>query len=137
MKVKIIEEAKYQVVAVQDGVSYPGLAFLTDGDPSTEAMRAGLAQMLLTVAERGLDDLPHGWVHEADKPLKVYEFIKGSLRLFFFKGQGRQIAVCVCGGLKKSKKVDPKPVKKAGAMRQKYLEAVKTGTLEIDDEEDE
>jgi hypothetical protein len=130
MRVKPLLEDQYQIVAVLNGDECPAEEFLNSGDQSTKAMREGLAEMLATVAERGFDDLPPGWVHEADKPLKVYEFIKGSLRLFFFKGVGRQIAVCVCGGIKKRKKADPKPVKKAGRWRKEYFEAAKSGALE-------
>src|SRR5262245_47571874 len=135
MHVKVLAEDKFQIVAIVDGEECPAEQFIQGGDPSTKSMRVGLVQMLTHVATRGLDDLPAGWVHEADKSRKVYEFIKGSLRLFFFKGNGNQIAVCACGGLKQGKKADHKAVDRAAKWRKQYFELIENGTLETVNED--
>jgi hypothetical protein len=85
--------ARFEIVAVMDGDECPAESFLLHGEESTEAVRYGLMHMLGTIAENGLQNVPHAWVHEANKNLKIYEFIKGPLRLFFFKGKNGQIAV--------------------------------------------
>lgn len=95
----------------------------------------GLIDMLETVAADGLQNVPHAWFHEANKQLKIYEFIKGPLRLFFFKGSGGQIAVCTCGVRKSGKKADPKAVKKAAKWRDDYYAALKNGTLILESED--
>ena len=94
--------------------------------------------MLEIVAELGLQDVPSKWWHEANKREQIYEFIKGPLRLFFFKGQGKQIAVCTGGGRKRGGSADPKLVATAAEARRAYFEAAKANKLEvIDDDEDQ
>lgn len=94
--------------------------------------------MLQHVAKSGFQGVPSKWCHEANKKEQVYEFIKGPLRLFYFKGKGKQIAVCTGGVRKKGSKADAGAVATAAGMRQAYMKAVEENTLEIvSDEEDQ
>ncbi|MES2611500.1 MAG: hypothetical protein V4679_14735 [Pseudomonadota bacterium] len=81
------------------------------------------------------DKAPAAWHHEASKKDKVYEFIKGPLRLFFFKGSNGQIAVCTSGVRKNGAKADKGSVKAAATLRDDYETAVKLDTLEIINED--
>lgn len=138
MQVKTLYAAEYEVVAVVDNDgACAAEAFLSEGEETTRASREGLAQMLRTVARMGLQDVPAAWSHEANKKEQVYEFIKGPLRLFFFKGQGRQIAVCATGVRKSGNKADKGAVAKAAAYRKEYFAAVQANTLEVIEDEDE
>lgn len=123
MEVKILAQDKYKVVGTMDGDACPAEEFLLKGESSTSSSRHGLAEMLGHVAKSGLDQLPAAWTHEANKKGKVYEFIKGNLRLFFFKGNNGDIAVCTGGVVKKGQKADKAAVKKAIAMREQYMAA--------------
>lgn len=131
LNVAVLAESNYSVVAIVDGDRCPAIDFLTQGEVSTEAVRAGLIEMIEKVAECGLQDVPSSWFHEVDKPNRIYEFIKGPLRLFFFKGQNGQIAVCTSGGRKTSGKVDRSVVAKAVRYRDQYLKAARLNQVKV------
>ena len=120
-----------------DGDNCPALDFIMNGEESTEATRQGLLEMLQFVAENGLDNCPGKWIHEANKQENIYEFIKGKLRLFFFKGKSGQIAVCTSGKIKDSRKADKASVKKASTWRKEYLEAIASNTLTVEYEDED
>ena len=131
MRVKELVSDRFQVVAVMNGDACPTESFLLDGEASTESARSGLLQMLERVAEEGLDGIPSKWVHEANKQEHIYEFIKGDLRLFFFKGTGRQITVCTTGVMKSGRKADKAALTKAAKYRDDYIAASRKGTLQV------
>jgi hypothetical protein len=135
LKVKLLAEGEYQIVGIMEGDSCPAEDFLTVGDATTAAARMGLVQMLDVLAESGWQNVPAKWSHEASKQLQILEFIKGPLRLFFFKGQGRQIAVCTGGVRKTGAKANKAAVKHASERRKIYFDAVESNQLEVVDEE--
>ena len=137
MYIKTIVDDNYQVVAVVVNGDCPVEQFLTDGEASTEAARSALLQMLDKVAELGLQTVPYKWSHEVNKREQIYEFIKGPLRLFYFKGEGRQIAVCTSGVRKSGQKADKAAVARAVKMRAAYFEAVQNKTLQVLSDETE
>ncbi len=112
-----------------DGDECPVESFLFQGEDSTEAARIGLMTMLEKVAEDGLQKVPQAWFHEANKKLDIYEFVKGPLRLFFFKGKNGQIAVCTTGVRKSGQKANMAEVKKAAKWRDAYYKALQDDTL--------
>lgn len=114
----------------------PAESFIAEGEAAYEASRYGLADILQRVAEQGLDVLSSKQTHEVDKRRKIYEFIKGDLRLFYFKGQGNVIVVCVAGVVKKGQKVDKKAVTQAAKWKDAYEAAMRNGNLEWDISED-
>lgn len=131
MKVKVLFEDVYKIVAVvDDSDECPAELFLDEGEDSTRSSRMGLYRMLETAAGRGLDDLPSGWTHRVDENEGIYEFIKGSLRLFFFKGENGQIAVCTGGAMKKTKKVDQPSVQRAIKFKNQYKQSIADDKLE-------
>ena len=137
MYIKALADDKYQVVAVVVNGDCPVEHFLADGEASTKSTREALMQMLMSVAESGLQTVPHKWSHEVNKREQIYEFIKGPLRLFYFKGEGRQIAVCTSGGRKSGQKTDKAAVAKAVNMRAAYFKAVQNNTLQVMSDETE
>lgn len=137
MKVKILVKDAYRVVGVMEGDRCAAEDFLLQGENSTAAHREGLATMLQYVAANGLHNMPSVWSHEADKRAGIYEFIKGPLRLFYFKGLNGEIAVCISGVRKSSQKADKAAVAHAIAMKKQYMTAVKNNTYEVAEDEDE
>ena len=131
MIVKQLFVNQYAVVAVIDGDTCPAEEFLLHGEATTESARNGLRRFLEEAATRGLSDIPSAWFHEADKQKGIYEFTKGPLRLFFFKGENGHIAVCTGGVRKDRKKADPPSVARAAKLREKYFEAIKSNQLEV------
>lgn len=128
-----LASSKHQVVAVMDGDTCPAVDFLTHGEATTESSRNGLIDMLDAVSEMGLQGVPGAWLHEANKQLGIYEFVKGRLRLFFFKGVNGQIAVCTTGVMKSGQKADKASVKKAAEFRDLYFAAHAANTLRVVD----
>ena len=137
MKVKELFSEDYRVVAVMDGDSCPAEDFMREGEESTRAARDGLLQVLMFVAANGLQKCPSGWYHEVNKKEGIYEFIKHPLRLFFFKGEGKDIAVCTTGIRKKGQKVDKSSVIRAANWRKSYFESINSATLEVIENEDQ
>ncbi len=137
MRVKILYESTFQVVGIMTGDECPSEKFLKEGEKKTLASRQGLFTVLKHVAENGLTGLPRAWSHEVSKNEAIYEFIKGDLRLFFFHGDGKQIAVCTTGLIKKKQKVDEQAVRKAVTYKNEYFDAVKSNECEVIDDEDE
>ena len=131
MTVKVLFEDTFKVVAMMDGAECPAEQFLLADDASTLAQRSGLLTMLEHAARMGLQHVPSGWLHEADKQRGIYEFIKGPLRLFFFKGANGDIAVCTFGVRKSGQKADKAAVAKSAKMKAAYEEAIKTGTYKV------
>lgn len=131
MQVKVLFEGQYQIVGVLDGDHCEAEDFLANGEASTQSARVGLVQMLEFLAENGLEKASSAWLHEANKNERIYEFIKGPLRLFFFKGSKGQIAVCTTGVRKKGAKADKAAVNAAATLREAYETAIESDTLEI------
>jgi len=131
LKLKELACAKYRVVAVMEGDDCPAELFLIDGEDAALAARQGLFTMLEFAAKEGLQSLPAKWVHEANKQEQIFEFIKGPLRLFFFKGVDGQIAVCTTGTRKAGNKADRGEVAKAARFRRDYFAAVENNTLQV------
>lgn len=128
---------KFRIVAVCDGGSCPAEDFIKHGEETTKASRDGLLEMIGHLADRGLQNIPSAWWHEADKARGIYEFRKGPLRLFFFKGSGRDIAVCTSGVRKSGQKADKPSVNKAATWKADYLDAIANSVLEVIDDETE
>ena len=131
MRVKVIASSRYRLLATMDGDGCPAQEFILQGDANTRSWRMGLAKMLDVVSERGLANVPRAWCHEADKERGIYEFRKGALRLFFFKGQGNDIAVCTTGLRKDQSKADRPAVALADKLRNAYFAACKANQLEV------
>ncbi|MFM2276241.1 MAG: hypothetical protein RL211_2113 [Pseudomonadota bacterium] len=137
MQIKVLVQMRFRVVAICDGADCPAEAFIKTGEDATKGVRDGLFEMLGHVAERGLQFVPSAWWHEVDKARGIYEFRKGPLRLFFFKGAGRDITVCTSGVRKSGQKVDKQSVNWAAGWKADYDDAVANGTLEVVDDETE
>lgn len=137
MRVKSLFSDSFQVVAVVDGNVCLAEEFLLFGEKDTNSARMGMVEMLEFVASNGLENIPSKWWHEANKQEKIYEFSKGPLRLFFFKGHGNQIAVCVAGTRKTAQRADKQKVAQAAKWRREYFAAVESGTLVVEVDQDE
>lgn len=118
------------------GNTCPAQDFLFSGEVTTKAHREGFGEIMLHVAKYGLNKLPKQWCHEANKANGIYEFRKGPLRLFFFKGNGSDIAVCTTGVRKSGAKADNSAVKASVRWKKNYVAAVANGTYEVIENED-
>ncbi len=131
MRVKILAQNRFQIVAIMKGKACPVEDFISFGEFTTKANRVGLLNMLEDTAKVGLDNIPAAWTHEANKKEKIYEFIKGRLRLYFFKGHEEEIVVCTSGQLKKTDKANKAVIEEAARYRKEYFEALNKDTLQV------
>jgi hypothetical protein len=72
--------------------------------------------------------LSKDWFHTVDSAEKIYEFVKGDLRLFCFVGDGALI-ICSSVSLKRRQKADPKEVAKAVRLKGQYLRAKESNNI--------
>jgi putative component of toxin-antitoxin plasmid stabilization module len=129
-------ESRFQVVGTVDDEACEAERFLTEGEEAEKSYRDGVRMKLMYLVKYGFQNVPDTWSRVVDRQEGVWELRHGPLRLFYFKGSGQQIAVCVCGRRKKGRKVDPQAVGQACRARRMYGEAVKYGTL-IEESRDE
>lgn len=123
--IKVLAQGKFKIVAMAKDGECPALDFLRDSGSYVDA-RAALLTMLRHVAERGFENVPASWCHEADKNNGIYEFIKGDLRLFYFKGKNGEIAVCTGGVVKKGRKVNKPAVNAAKKWKDAYYQKLES-----------
>lgn len=138
MKLKpLYEGQKFRVVCISDGNSYPVEDFLSSDDENIQSYLDGLKEMIEFAAENGLAACSSKWLHEANKEERIYEFIKGPIRVFFFKGQAETIAVCTGYTRKSGKKADKSSVKFAVTKRKAYFKALQKGEIEFEDKDED
>lgn len=129
MELTIIFSDKYNVTAVSSSGICKVTDFLLELEEAYQASAEGLFNVMERVSKDGLEQLPHSLSHFVDKKEKIYEFIKGDLRLFYFKGHDNLLVVCTSVVIKKTQKVDKKQVNLATRLKLEYLQSVKDGTI--------
>lgn len=116
----MLVEGRYTVAAVMHGDECPTEQFLTEGEERYRAQRVGLADIIERIANEGWPGISRSMTHEVDKRRKIYELIKGDLRLFYFHGKDRTLVICTSGVIKKGQKVNKKAVDEADRYRRDY-----------------
>ncbi|MGK9450763.1 hypothetical protein ACSSZE_05765 [Acidithiobacillus caldus] len=129
--IRLFSDTRFSVVAVEENGECPALKFVTMRDKQYGASRKGLFEMLRRAAIEGLEGFSTSMCHEADKGERIFQFVKGDLRLLFFKGKDGELIVCVGGHIKKGQKASQLEVARAARLRKQYLEAKKTGAVVI------
>ncbi|OFC36910.1 hypothetical protein [Acidithiobacillus caldus] len=131
---ELLSGHRFLVLAVMEGERCPAVQFLLRGERQYEASRNGLMILLKRAATEGLSGFPTSLLHLVDQPNGIYEFIKGDLRLLFFKGQDSDLVVCTEGYIKKGQKAHKKEVARAIKVKSDYMEAKKSGLIDIEKE---
>jgi len=90
----------------------------------------GMGTLLEQAAENplGPTQWPSELTHLADKDNKIYQFIKGDLRVLYFFDADK-ILICAAATLKQGKKTNPKAVASAVAARDEYFQAKASGDV--------
>lgn len=137
MELVVIETDKYTVAAVLKNGTCEVTEFLEGLEEKTyRGSVDGLYALMGSVSKAGLQDISTKLSHCVNEEEKIYEFIKGRLRLFYFKGKGDLLVICTSGVIKKTKKVDEKKVARAVVFKKQYLQAVRDGTLVLKDNDE-
>ena len=140
MKLQTLSKNKFTVTAVTSGGDNPNCPvtdFLLDIPNKYEGSATGMIALFDTVAENGLDGLSSKLSHYVDKNEKIYEFIKGDLRVFFFKGHCDVIVIATHGIVKKSQKTRTKDKNIAIKLKKQYQQSHDEGKVEILPEPDD
>lgn len=114
------------------GEDCQALDFLFFGQASYQAFRDGLLVYIEAIEEFGLSDETNSFYKIAHRDAKsghIFEFKKGDLRLFFFKGHGKDVVICTDGVIKKTNKVDSKKINAALRMRNDYWDDHKNNNI--------
>lgn len=139
MKLQRLESRSWDVTAVldeHDGDLYcPLIDFLTDLGKQYEGAASGLFDFFHRFSVSGRDTFNDELCHYVDKDEKIWEFIKGDIRVLWFYGNGSRIIICSHAFIKKSRKTPEKEVNRAISVKKKYEVAAKKGRVEIIEEE--
>lgn len=134
MQILVVHSNQYKIGAVGTPDACEPLEFLMNPEASYRASADGLLVLLGRISHEGLANIPDVLSHCVDKNEKIYELIKGKLRLFYFKTEDDFLIICTTGLIKKTQTVDQRHVKKAIRFKHEYLEAVKQNTLVVIEE---
>lgn len=123
MRLLVLEETRWVVTAAQHRkpsgeYECPLLESFESLGRNYEKSLVGLQVMLEKFSEHGPKMLHDGICHEIDENDKLFEFIKGDLRLIWFYGDGNKIIVCSHCFIKKGQKTSK--TDKADAKRIKH-----------------
>lgn len=130
MRLVIVKGGRFQVAAVVEGDEVEALRFLRDAPPDMQSSANGMAALFERYALAGRQQLTSAVFHEASKQERIWQFIKGRLRVFCFVDEDETMVVLTHGAIKKTQKADSSEVARAVRMRDEYLHAKVAGTLE-------
>lgn len=82
----------------------------------------------------GSEHFNHSQSHYVDQKEKIYEYIKGRLRLFWYEDDDR-VVICTHGIIKKSQKTPKREIEKAIRVKLAYMQAKANGSLHLIEEE--
>jgi hypothetical protein len=138
MKLLAISQGQYKVAAVLDEqgneLTCPVYEFFESIEKKYQASANGLLALMENMAHNGMQGLSSKLCHIVDEENKIYELIKGDLRLFFFKGHCDLIVIATHGIIKKTQKTNVSDKKRALKYKKLYQTAHDTKTLEIREE---
>ncbi|WP_020482523.1 type II toxin-antitoxin system RelE/ParE family toxin [Methylomonas sp. MK1] len=137
MKLKVIHSARYKIAAVMNGDSCDLEAFFNELSAKYNASATGLFTLIDRIAKEGLDGLSSQLWHMVDNNEKIFELIKGDLRLLFFKGNGDVLIIASHGFIKKSQKTPDKEKTKAIRHKKQYQTAHDQGSIRLVEESEE
>lgn len=137
MRIKILAEDRYIVSAIMDGDECQVEQSLCSPNAEFEAYSDGLLDMLERTAKSGWEQFSSKQVHFIDEKHKIYEFVRGRLRLIFFHGENSLLVVCTEVIVKKTQKADKKVVNRAIQAQKAYWKSVEDNCLTIIRDEDE
>lgn len=135
MKLLTISQAHYRVAAVideqGDKLICPVYEFFEAIEKQYQGSADGLLALIDRIARNGTQGLSSKLCHLVDEENKIYELIKGDLRLFFFKGHGDLIVIASHGIIKKSQHTRASDKNRALNYKKHYQQAHDTKSLEI------
>lgn len=135
MDVRILFDHRWRVVSPvePDGRSQVEI-FIDELSSSFGANAEGLLIMLERHSKHGPESFNTAQVHYVDQKEKIYEYIKGRLRLFWFEDEDR-VVICTHGIVKKTQKTPRREIDKAVRVKRAYEASKARDLLRILSEE--
>lgn len=125
MRLLVVEKENREVLAILEGGDpeiCPTMQFLGSQSKENSGSAKGFKVLFKRYASNGRQGLSSELFHEVDKNEKIWEFIKGSLRIFCFEDAGG-VVILSHGAIKKSQKANPREVARAIRNKALYLKA--------------
>jgi hypothetical protein len=137
MELRILYRGAWLVAAPMDGTGHCALEeelVRCMADPKLRGYVVGLRALWERIPRTGPRALGPVLYHCVDEEHKIYEFIKGPLRLLCFEAKG---AIVVCAHLlrKKTQKMARRDKIHAVALRERFLAARAAGDIQLIDDE--
>lgn len=108
--------------------------FMDEVGPSFEANLNGLLIMMERHSKLGSDAFNTAQCHYVDQSEKIYEYIKGRLRFFWFEDEDK-IIICTHGIVKKSQKTPRREIQKAIRVKENYAKSKALNCLKFIEED--
>jgi len=141
MKIQKLLTGKFTIAGVIETKNSeehcPPVDFLDEIDSKYQKTAGGMYALIALIAENGLQNISSKLCHRVDEKNKIYELIKGDLRIFFFKGNKDLIIIATHGIIKKSQKTKQTDIDKAVKYKRRYQKAHDTNDLTIIEAEEE
>jgi len=135
LQLYVLESASRQVVAVgseTQKVTCEVTDFLSNQPKERSGAAKGYRQLFLRYAQLGRQGLTSELFHEVDKKNKIWEFLKGGLRVFCFVDNDDKLIILTHGIVKKTQKVSKKELQRAIGIKEKYLASKRAGTIKLE-----
>lgn len=132
MQLQLLENGKHKVASVWDGAVQTTVIdkFLQDVDAMHQASAKGFKVLFQRYAKQGRPGLTAELFHEANKKERIWELIKGRLRIYCFIDSDNNLLLLSHGIVKKNQTTRKNDVRQAVALRDRYLAANQSGTLQ-------
>lgn len=134
MQLKILYAHRWQIVSPMepDGRSQVEV-FMDEVGPAFAANLSGLLGMMERHSRYGSEAFNTEQCHYVDQNEKIYEYIKGRLRFFWFE-DGDRVVVCTHGIIKKSQKTPKREIAKAIRVKNSYKKHRDSGSVTLIEE---
>lgn len=126
----------WRVAAIAEGNDCPLRALLLTNDANYQRHADAMHHLIFHAASlpSGPASLSDSLCHQISAEHRIFEFIKGPLRVLWFYGEGNRLIVCSGGFVKKQQKAPRAELARAIKARQEYLAACANDYIRIDQE---
>jgi len=119
------------VVAPGDRQDCEILRFLAERPANQQKSAKGFASLFRLYADKGRQGLTSEQFHLANREHKIYEFIKGSLRIYCFEDGSDGLILLTHGIVKKRNTTKRADVERAVNTRNEYMQAKQASAIEV------
>ncbi len=135
MRLKVLISGRWKIVSPMASDDASRIDVFLDGlAASFSANVADLVGMMELHSEHGAQEFNSRQVHYVDQDAKIFQYIKGRLRVFWFEDEGR-VVVCMHGIVKKDQKTPKNDIAVALRCKAAYLLAKQRNELQFIEED--